>query len=225
MSKKICVAIDGPASSGKSTVAKRIAEKFNYIYLDTGAMYRCITLSVLSNDIDMQDEQAVSAHCQQQDIRFSKNIDNQQIVLLNGKDVTSAIRQPNVAENVSLVASYEGVRTDLVARQKSYIAQGGIVMDGRDVGTVVMPEAELKIFMVASVEERARRRHEENKQRGIHSSLGELCQQIEKRDKLDESRVIGPLKKAEDAIEIDTTSLTIDEVIQQISEYIEMILN
>lgn len=211
----IRIAIDGPASSGKSTIAKILAKKLGYIYLDTGAMYRGMTLALLNEQLDLHDEERVTEFVKRQRIGFEQKLDEQH-VLLNDVDVTKEIRENRVNENVSLVSSYKGVREEMVAQQRTYINQGGIIMDGRDIGTVVMPDAELKIFMLASAKERARRRHQENIEKGIPTSLELLTQQIEARDLLDSTRKESPLKKADDAIEIDTTELTISQVVDQI---------
>ncbi|QTU83526.1 (d)CMP kinase [Carnobacteriaceae bacterium zg-C25] len=220
MMKKLTVAIDGPASSGKSTIAKLIAKKHQLIYLDTGAMYRCVTLFCLNENIDCSNEALVSKASKEIDITFQNDGDTQR-VFLNGNDVTKAIRDQNVTSHVSLVSSYEAVRKEMVSRQQNYIQDGGIIMDGRDIGTVVMPNATLKIFMIASARVRAQRRYDENIAKGIvTSSLDVLEQEIRERDLFDSTREVTPLKKAEDAIEIDTTSLTIDEVVCQISNMI-----
>lgn len=211
----IRIAIDGPASSGKSTIAKLLAKKMGYIYLDTGAMYRCMTLALLNEQFDLNDELSVTAFVKKQRIDFVQ-LNDEQRVLLNDVDVTQQIRENHVTENVSLVSSYKGVREELVAQQRTYIKQGGIIMDGRDIGTVVMPDAELKIFMLASAAERARRRYQENIEKGITISLEDLTKQIEARDLLDSTRIESPLKKADDAVEIDTTELTISQVVDKI---------
>lgn len=216
----ICIAIDGPASSGKSTVAKEIAKRLNIIYLDTGAMYRCMTLYCLNNNIDLNNESVVADVIQQQRVTFETN-QNEQRVFLNDEDVTDAIRFPNVTANVSLVSSYQGVRKELVKRQQQFIQNGGIVMDGRDIGTVVMPNAPVKIFMVASAYERAKRRFEENHRKGIATqSIEQLQQDIQARDLFDSTRKVTPLVKATDAIEIDTTHLTIEQVVHEILEIV-----
>ncbi|MBF0780041.1 MULTISPECIES: (d)CMP kinase [unclassified Granulicatella] len=218
--KKIRIAIDGPASSGKSTVAKQLAQKLQYVYLDTGAMYRCMTLSLLEHHVDLTDETLVSEWIKKQKIEFITH-DNQQSVLLNGENVTLAIREARVSKHVSLISSYKHVREELVRQQRAYIQQGGIIMDGRDIGTVVMPEAELKIFMVASAYERAKRRYQEHVQRGDYTqSVEEIQRQIEKRDYIDSTRLESPLTKANDAIEIDTTELNINQVVEKIMSYL-----
>lgn len=217
------IAIDGPASSGKSTVAKLLAKKLGFVYLDTGAMYRCMTLALLRQNMDLADEESVVDFVKKQSIQFER-VGDKQFVYLNGQDVTEDIRQPDVSQNVSLVSSYKDVRADLVERQRQYIQQGGIIMDGRDIGTVVMPEAELKIFMVASAYERAKRRYLEHMERGIATeSIENLQREIEARDLFDSTRSQSPLKKAEDAIELDTTTLTIEEVVNVVFNLVNQI--
>lgn len=219
--RKLTIAIDGPASSGKSTVAKLLAKKYDWIYLDTGAMYRCVTLYCLRHHIALENEQLVSEQCANIVIEFVVS-NGQQHVLLNGEDVTTDIRQADVTANVSLVSSYAKVRSEMVLRQQSFISDGGIIMDGRDIGTVVMPNADLKVFMVASAHIRAKRRYEENIARGIPTSdLETLTLEIEARDLFDSTREVTPLVKAKDAVEIDTSEMSIDDVVHTISALIE----
>lgn len=220
---KLTIAIDGPASSGKSTIAKMLAKKYDLIYLDTGAMYRCVTLFCLLNNIDVNDEASVGDIAKKLNIKFEW-IAGQQHVILNDENVTQAIRDNDVTTNVSLVSSYRLVREEMVARQQTFIQDGGIVMDGRDIGTVVMPNADLKIFMIATAKERARRRYLENIAKGIATtSLEELEQEIIARDLFDSTRIVTPLVKAQDAIELDTTYLSLDEVVCEISKLIDII--
>ncbi|WP_455661243.1 (d)CMP kinase [Pradoshia sp.] len=215
MEKKLSIAIDGPAAAGKSTVAKIIAKKLSYIYIDTGAMYRALTYKALEQSVDPNDEQALFSLLMDTDIALKSNEAGQD-VLVDGKVVSDAVRTPEVTKNVSAVAQHRLVREEMVRRQQLLSEQGGVVMDGRDIGTHVMPNAEVKIFMLASVDERAKRRHDENLQKGFDSNLEELKQEIAARDKFDSEREVSPLKKADDAIELDTTSLTIDEVVSAI---------
>lgn len=223
MNNRLTIAIDGPASSGKSTIAKLLAKKYDLIYLDTGAMYRCVTLFCLRHHIDVNDEKLVSETTPKVAITFEW-VDGQQHVRMNNEDVTQAIRENDVTANVSVVSSYRLVREEMVARQQTFIKDGGIVMDGRDIGTVVMPNANLKIFMIASAKERAKRRYAENMAKGIDiSSLEELEQEIIARDLFDSTRTVTPLIKAEDAIELDTTYLSLEEVIEEISKLVENI--
>lgn len=218
--KKINVAIDGPAAAGKSTVAKRVAEKCSFIYIDTGAMYRALTYKALQKDIDLEDGPKLVNLLLQTKIQLEP-ADKGGKVLVNGEDVTKEIRENDVTNHVSIVSKHSGVRKLMVERQQQLSREGGVVMDGRDIGTHVLPNAEVKIFMVASVEERAKRRFEENLQKGIQTELEKLQEEIAHRDKLDSERDVAPLQKAIDAVEIDTTFLSIDEVIARIIELIE----
>ncbi|RKQ37678.1 (d)CMP kinase [Oceanobacillus halophilus] len=213
--RKIAIAIDGPAAAGKSTVAKIVAEKLSYIYIDTGAMYRAITLKALTHGVELNDEKAILELLLHTDIELSQK-ENKQIVLLDGEDVTEEIRTQKVTNNVSSIAKLASVRKEMVIRQQALAESRGVVMDGRDIGTHVLPDSEVKIFLIASVEERAKRRYEENIRRGIDSNLEELKEEIKTRDEIDSKREASPLIKAEDAIEVDTTSLSINEVVQQI---------
>ncbi|CZQ92637.1 cytidylate kinase [Trichococcus flocculiformis] len=223
--KKMNIAIDGPASAGKSTIAKKVAEQLGYIYLDTGAMYRTLTYAALSNEVDLQDEEALHKLLKGIRITFSTAENEMQRVFLNDEDVTDSIRSEEVTQNVSLVSSFAKVREEMVARQKSIARSGGVVMDGRDIGTVVLPDAEVKIFMTATAEERALRRYKENIAKGMTTSLEELTEDMKRRDHLDSTRSVSPLKKAEDAIVLDSTQLEIDEVVKQILGIIEVSLN
>ena len=223
--KKMNIAIDGPASAGKSTIAKKVAEQLGYIYLDTGAMYRMLTYAALSNEVDLQDEEALHTLLKGIRITFSTAENEMQRVFLNDEDVTDSIRSEEVTQNVSLVSSFAKVREEMVARQKSIARSGGVVMDGRDIGTVVLPDAEVKSFMTATAEERALRRYKENIAKGMTTSLEELTEDMKRRDHLDSTRSVSPLKKAEDAIVLDSTHLEIDEVVKQILGIIEVSLN
>jgi cytidylate kinase len=215
MEKKLSIAIDGPAAAGKSTVAKIIAKKLSYIYIDTGAMYRALTYKALKENVDPNDEQSLFSLLMETDIALKSNEAGQD-VLVDGEVVSNAVRTPEVTKNVSAVAQHKLVREEMVRRQQLLSEQGGVVMDGRDIGTHVMPNAEVKIFMLASVDERAKRRHDENLQKGFESNLEELKQEIAARDKFDSEREVSPLKKADDAHELDTTSLAIEEVVEAI---------
>ena len=215
--KKIAIAIDGPAAAGKSTIAKKVAQILNYTYIDTGAMYRCVAYYLLSQKQDLDDESKIASKLENIHIELLP----QGQVLLNGTDVSEQIRQDEVSKNASKVAAYQAVRAYLVDLQRKMATKGGVILDGRDIGSVVLPKAELKIYQVASVETRAKRRYEENQKRGIISSLEQIKQDIEQRDYNDMHRKNSPLVKAKDAIEIDTSSLTIDEVTQKILELVE----
>ncbi|HLU22627.1 MAG TPA: (d)CMP kinase [Bacillaceae bacterium] len=213
--KKISIAIDGPAAAGKSTVAKIVAGKLGYVYVDTGAMYRAITYKILKMKIDIKEESLLRQLLSETNIEL-KPANNGQIILLDGKDVTNEIREAEVTNTVSSIAALGIVREEMVLRQQQMGQDGGIVMDGRDIGTHVLPHAELKIFLLASVEIRAQRRHLENVQKGFPSDLVKLKEEIALRDKQDTEREISPLRKAENAVEIDTSNLSIDEVADEI---------
>lgn len=215
MDKRISIAIDGPAAAGKSTVAKVVAKKLSYVYIDTGAMYRAITYAALEQKVDIENEEQLMEVVKNVNIEFQQG-KNTQLVFLNGQDVSEVIRTPDVTNRVSIVAKHRLVREEMVRRQQELAEKGGVVMDGRDIGTHVLPDAEVKIFMLASVEERAERRHLENMNKGFDSNLEQLKEEIAQRDKLDSEREVSPLKKADDALELDTTSLSIEEVVQKI---------
>ncbi|MFC4387676.1 (d)CMP kinase [Gracilibacillus marinus] len=217
MKNKIAIAIDGPAAAGKSTVAKLVAEQMGYIYVDTGAMYRAITYVTIKNNISPDNSSAILNELKKSDITLTKEFD----VFINGENVTDEIRSNEVTQLVSKIASIPEVRKEMVQRQQQLVRNRGIVMDGRDIGTHVIPDAEVKIFLIASVDERAIRRHSENKNKGIPSDVEKLKIEIAQRDKQDMERVTSPLKKAEDAIEIDTTQLSIKDVVNQIIKIVE----
>ncbi|WP_286229014.1 (d)CMP kinase [Neobacillus mesonae] len=220
MKKKLSIAIDGPAAAGKSTVAKIVAERLSYVYIDTGAMYRAITYKAIIENLNLEDEEALLDTLLATEIELLPS-ENGQLVYLDHKDVTKEIRTSEVTNSVSIVSKHPKVREEMVRRQQSFAKSGGVVMDGRDIGTHVLPNAEVKVFLLASVEERALRRHTENMQKGFPSDLERLKQEISLRDKIDSEREAAPLKKAEDAVEIDTTSLTIPEVVDQIMALVD----
>jgi CMP/dCMP kinase len=215
MKNRISIAIDGPAAAGKSTVAKIIADNLSYIYIDTGAMYRSLTYKAIEHGVQLEDENKLLEVLLNLDIDL-KPSDNGQLVFINNENVTDPIRSSHVTNSVSIVAKHRKVREEMVVRQQKLAHEGGVVMDGRDIGTHVLPDAEVKIFLLASVDERAIRRHQENQLKGYESDLEKLKEEIATRDKLDSEREIAPLKKAKDAIEIDTTSLSIDAVVSEI---------
>ncbi|MFG6114503.1 (d)CMP kinase [Halobacillus sp. MO56] len=215
MGNQLAIAIDGPAAAGKSTVAKKVAHQLGYIYIDTGAMYRALTWCALQKGLDLEDEARIHQLLMDCDILLKMEQDGQH-VYVNEEDVTQAIRTQEVTNQVSIVAKHRKVREEMVQRQQQLANKRGVVMDGRDIGTHVIPDAEVKIFMIASVEERAERRHKENLEKGFPSNLEELRDEIRRRDEIDSKREVAPLLKADDAVEIDTTSLSIDEVVEQI---------
>ena len=223
--KQIQIAIDGPASSGKSTVAKIIAKDFNYTYLDTGAMYRAATYMALRNHLTENDVDEIVTLLETYSISFGRSENGEQLVFVGDVDVTHPIRENEVTNNVSWVAAIPEVREKLVHLQQLIAAQGGIVMDGRDIGTVVLPDAELKIFLVASVEERAERRYKENLEKGIPADLETIKKEIAERDYKDSHREVSPLKPAADSIHFDTTGIGIAEVVKFIEEKAKKIID
>ena len=220
MERTISIAIDGPAAAGKSTVAKILAEDYSYLYIDTGAMYRALTYKVLKKNEDLENEAAVKEILSDAHIELVPS-ESGQLVYVNGENVTEQIRSHEVTNSVSIAAKHASVREEMVKRQQDMAVNGRVVMDGRDIGTHVLPNAEVKIFLRASVTERAKRRHEENLSKGFTSDLAQLELEIERRDKLDSEREVAPLKKAEDAVEIDTTSLSIQGVVDEIKKIVQ----
>ncbi|NMO96953.1 (d)CMP kinase [Paenibacillus lemnae] len=214
---RINIAIDGPAGAGKSTVARKVASRLQYIYVDTGAMYRAVTWFMQKEGISAENAVKVLQMVQNMVIELKPH-ENGQMVMLNGEDVTPYIRSLQVNAEVSRYAQIEDLRTHLVHLQRQMAMTKGVVMDGRDIGTTVLPDAEVKIFMTASVRERALRRFNElDKAEPI--TLEQLEADIARRDKLDEEREVSPLKKAEDAVTLDTTNMSIDEVVEYITAY------
>lgn len=211
--KKIVIAIDGPAASGKSTTARLVAEKLGYLHLDTGAMYRAITLRALREKVPLEDAEKMGALAKDTQVRL-KRADNGNRVFLQGEDVTEEIRTRDVSRQVSTVSSHSAVRAVLVEQQRFLAKDGGVVLEGRDIGTVVFPLAELKIFMIAEISERARRRRRDLAKTGIEVDDETLVREIEDRDTLDSTRETSPLRKAADAIELDTSGLTIEEQVE-----------
>lgn len=207
----IRIAIDGPAAAGKSTVAKMVAESLDFIYIDTGAMYRALTLNVLEEGVNVNDEKSIVALLEKAHLELESDQVKQR-VFLNHIDVTNAIRSSEVNQHVAQVAQLKQVRDIMVKKQQNLANNKSVVMDGRDIGTHVIPNAEVKIFLVASAEERAKRRHEENIRKGFPSDLNQIIEEIKQRDNQDYQRKISPLVKAHDAVEIDTTLLSINEV-------------
>ena len=220
MKKHLTIAIDGPAGAGKSTIAKLIAQKLDIIYLDTGAMYRAVALKVLESNIDPRDREQIIKLLDTTDIQVVYK-GKQQIVLLDSKDVTDDIRTPEVSKAASYIAVIPEVRMKLVEIQRKIAAEIPIVVDGRDIGTFVLPDATYKFFLTATVEERAKRRWKEMQEAGRLDTLENVMNEIKQRDLNDSSRSFAPLKKAEDAILIDTTHLTIEQVVNKILDLIE----
>lgn len=213
--KPIVIAIDGPSGAGKSTVARGVAERLNYLYVDSGAMYRAVALCALEQGIPPDDAARVTACARPLQINLEKTATGIQ-VRVDGRDVTEAIRQPQVSQAASRVATIPAVRELLVAQQQRIGAAGGIVMEGRDIGTVVFPRGELKIFLTASSEVRAQRRYEQQREQGIESSLEKTRREVEERDQRDASRSVSPLRQAPDAVYLESTAMTADEVVDVI---------
>jgi cytidylate kinase len=215
--KKIIIAIDGNSGCGKSSTAKVIARELQYIYIDTGAMYRAVTLFFIEHGVDLKNDTDLELALQQIDISFVFNRNTgKNETYLNGMNVEHDIRQMEVSNLVSPVSEISRVRRKLVDQQRRLGQQKGVVMDGRDIGTVVFPEAELKIFMTASLEIRAQRRKLELEEKGVEVDLQEVLDNLQNRDRIDSSRADSPLKKAEDAIDIDTSNLAFDDQVQKI---------
>lgn len=216
MNKLITVAIDGPAGAGKSTIAKIIGKKFNLMYINTGSMYRAVTLKALENNISAEEVDKLLVMIDGMDMHF----ENDELIL-NGENINSLITMPNISKNVSAYASIREVRERLVNLMRKMALKYSVIMDGRDIGTVVLKDANFKFFLTASPEERADRRYKELMGKGVEVNYDEILQDIIKRDYLDSNRKVDPLRKAEDAIEIDTTGIGIMGVVEKISSYME----
>lgn len=219
MGKPQRIAIDGPAASGKSTIGERLAQRCGYLYFDTGVMYRAVTWAALQRGADIADEAAITRLAEELHIEVKPPVVNdgrQYTILADGRDITWEIRTPAVDRGVSPVSAYGGVRTALVVQQRRVAQQGPVVMAGRDIGTVVLPDAELKIYLDATPEVRARRRHLEILARGEQSDYEQVLQAMRRRDEIDSTRAIAPLRPAEDAVIVDTTELTIEQVLEKV---------
>ncbi|MBR2824909.1 MAG: (d)CMP kinase [Solobacterium sp.] len=216
--KKINIAIDGPSAAGKSTISKRLAKELNYVHLDTGAMYRCTALKVLQSNISLEDEKAICEMLKDTKIVITPD----EKVFLDGVDVSKEIRTDEVSMVASNISQFENVREDLVHRQQEMAKDKGFIMDGRDIGTVVLKDAEVKIFLTASVEARALRRYNQNKNLGIlDNDLEKIKKDIAQRDYQDTHREHSPLKQADDAVLVDSSDLSIDEVVETIMNIIK----
>ena len=214
---KIAVAIDGPAAAGKSTVAKKVAEIKGYTYIDTGAMYRAFTWYCMEKGVDCQNEAQCIALIPEVRIKLRPG----GTVLCNDIDITKPIREPRVSGNVSYIASYKDIRLFLVDQQRAMAGKHSVIMDGRDIGTYVLPNADVKIFQIASVETRAIRRYDENVAKGIPCTLEEIEEDVRKRDYIDSHRVFAPLKPAADSILLDTSFMSVDEVVEAVIKIID----
>lgn len=216
MVKPIQIAIDGPAGAGKSSVAKALAKRLNFIYLDTGAMYRAVTYCALQQGIAFDDEQAIEQLLQEIQLQFKEDADGNQSLWCNGKDISQAIRTGEVSSHVSAIAMLPVVRREMVRQQQRIAADHDVIMDGRDIGTTVLPQAQYKFFLTASLEERARRRGSELEEKGEIVDYEQLKEEIAIRDKKDSQREVSPLQKAADAILIDTSNLDFLAVIEKL---------
>ncbi len=211
------VAIDGPAGAGKSTIAKRIARRLGYIYVDTGAMYRAMAYYLIQNQVDAADQEAIAAACQHADISICYQ-DGEQVVLLNGENVNAYLRTEAVGNMASVSSVVPEVRKKLVELQQKLARETDVVMDGRDIGTVVLPDADVKVYLTASVETRSKRRFLELQEKGEPADLAKIAADIEDRDYRDMHRDISPLRQAEDATLVDSSDMTIDQVVERILE-------
>ena len=218
--KKIAIAIDGPAGAGKSSISKVVANKLGYLYIDTGAMYRSVTWAVLHNHIDVNNQKAVEALLPELDLTMEASDDSCK-VFIAGQDVTDFIRTPQVNNAVSIVASYKGVRQYLVERQRLMAEAGGVILDGRDIGSVVLPNAELKIYLTASVEARAMRRYLEVKGTVNEQTLEDIKDSVMQRDDMDKNRKESPLIQVEDAVLVDSSEMTFDETVEHILHLVQ----
>ena len=207
----ISIAIDGPSGAGKSTLARRLATKLRFLYVDTGAIYRTIAYYAYANHLDPADEAAVLAALPNIRIELCHDAEGLQRMILNGEDVTDAIRLPQISQYASVVSAYPGVRAFLLEMQRDFARKGSVIMDGRDIGTVVLPQADVKIFLTASPEARARRRCLELEQRGTPEPFDQVLSEIQQRDWDDSHRETAPLRQAEDAVVVDTTELNFEE--------------
>lgn len=218
--KKIAIAIDGPAGAGKSSISKVVANELGYLYIDTGAMYRGVTWAVLDSHVDVKNQKEVEALLPSLDLTLEPTASACK-VYVKGQDVTDLIRQQQINENVSTIASYKGVREYLVERQQAMAAVGGVILDGRDIGSVVLPNAELKIYLTASVDARAKRRWLEVQGTSNEQPLEDIKKNVESRDEMDKNRDESPLVCVEDAIVVDSSNMTFDETVEYILHLVQ----
>lgn len=219
--RNLIIAIDGPSGAGKSTLSKALARQLGYVNIDTGAMYRSVALSAQRSQIGPDDTEGLKALCERIKIRFIITDEGEQ-VLLNDENVSSAIRTPEISLLTAKFAASPIVRAEMVRLQREMGAQGGVVLEGRDIGTVVFPDAEVKFFLSATARERGRRRYEELQEKGVSVDLDQTIAEVEARDAADAEREHAPLRRAEDAIDIDSTTLSIDQVLQQMIKVVEI---
>jgi cytidylate kinase len=220
MVKKPIIAIDGPAATGKSVVAQKVAQKLGFLYIDTGAMYRVVTLAVMEGGVSPQDFEACFKVAQNTNFSFKKG-DKEVRVFLNGQEVTNEIRKPEVSQNSIYIAKNPFIRKYLVKLQREMAQGGGVVMEGRDIGTVVFPDAEIKIYFEASLEERVRRRQRQLAEKGIIKTAAEVKEELLKRDLADTTRKVAPLRKTPESYVIDTTNLTVEEQVEKVLEIVK----
>jgi len=220
MKKDYIIAVDGPSGAGKSTVSQKLAERLGYLYIDTGAMYRAAALKAMRAGLDLDNGSALEKIAGQLEIELVKNQDGLKI-MLDGEDVSQAIRGPDMGMAASKISRHLLIREKMWELQRRLARKGGVVAEGRDVGTVVFPNADFKFFVTASVQERARRRYQELQQRGFKVRLDEILAEVEARDRQDSERELSPLKPAKDSILIDTTSLNVEQAVERILQYIE----
>ena len=218
--KKIAIAIDGPAGAGKSSISKVVANELGYLYIDTGAMYRGVTWAILDSHVNVNNQKDVESLLPSLDLTLEPTA-NACKVFVKGQDVTNLIRQQQINENVSTIASYKGVRKYLVERQQAMAAVGGVILDGRDIGSVVLPKAELKIYLTASVDARAKRRWLEVQGTSNEQSLEDIKKNVESRDEMDKNRDESPLVCVEDAIVVDSSNMTFDETVEHILHLVQ----
>jgi cytidylate kinase len=217
--QKLIIAIDGPAASGKSTTARLVAEKLGYLYIDTGAMYRALTLEIINQQIDIDDAEEVVGVAEKVEVILASSEKGPR-TLLNGKDVSEEIRLPRIAQVISKISAYKGVRDIMKMKQRELARKGGVVMDGRDIGSVVLPYADVKIFMDASIDERTRRRAKEMSEKEIDVDVERVREEIVQRDTIDTTRDVAPLKPAKDAHILDTSNLSIIDQVNKVMEII-----
>ena len=221
MSKKISIAIDGPAGAGKSTIARRLAGDLGFCYVDTGAIYRTVAYFMDILGVSPKDVDGVERYIDELTIRMEYDGDGKQHMIMNGMDVTDDIRTPDISQKASLISAHAVVREVLLDMQRDAAKANNVVMDGRDIGTVVLPQADVKIFLTASAEVRAQRRVEENRAKGLNVNFAQTLKEIQQRDYQDTHRQIAPLKKAKDSVVVDTSDMTIEEVVNTITHIVK----